>query len=291
MQRPRPSPLALPRRRAPAASRPMTGFFLMFAALVVLAACAPASRPPALRALEADPAWLPLGVTAPLPAAGWTRGRADTLHVYIEGDGAAYASRTAPSLDPTPREATALLLARADPAPAVAYLGRPCQYVGGPACCSVHWTTGRFSPTVLAAQGRLLDAAMRAAGARRAVLFGFSGGGAVAALLAARRADVAGLVTVCGNLDHAVWTRMHAVAPLSGSLNPADAAGRLASLPQVHFLGGADANVTRRVTDSFVARLGPGASVQVRAVPGLGHGGPAWAAAWPQLLRGLAVPP
>lgn len=304
MQRFFPLRVALPRGPLPHSSAPRGLFraalafrsravlaIVALVALAALAACAPASRPQALGELEADPAWLPVGADAPLPAAGWVRGCAATLHVYIEGDGAAYASRTMPSLDPTPREATGLLLARTDPAPAVAYLGRPCQYVSGPACSPVHWTTGRFSPSALAAQARLLDAAMRAAGARRAVLFGFSGGGAMAALLAAQRADVAGLVTVCGNLDHAVWTRMHAVAPLSGSLNPADVAGRLAALPQVHFLGAEDSNVTRRVTDAFVTRLGPGAPVRVLELPGLGHGGAAWAAAWPGLLSGLAAAP
>jgi len=97
------------------------------------------------------------------------------------------------------------------------------------------------------------------------------------------------MITVCGNLDHAVWTRMHNVTPLYGSLNPADDAARLSSLPQVHLLGGADSNVTRPVTDAFVSRLGPGTDVTVRVIPGLKHGGESWAEAWPGLLGEIGL--
>ncbi|GAU08433.1 hypothetical protein [Desulfoplanes formicivorans] len=109
----------------------------------------------------------------------------------------------------------------------------------------------------------------------------------MAALLAEQRTDVLGLITVCGNLDHAVWTAMHNITPLYNSLNPADQAARLSSLPQVHFVGKADRNVTRAVTDAFVSRLGPGAPVTIQVLPGLAHGGEAWVKAWPALLAGI----
>ena len=256
------------------------------AALVALAGCV---RSDVASAMASDPAWVRLDAADPLPAVGWVRGRARAVHVYIEGDGVAYSTPTSPSPDPTPITPTALLLAQQDDAPAVAYLGRPCQYVSGGACASECWTSGRFSKAVLRTMNTLTDAAKAAAGADRVVLIGFSGGGAVAALLAEQRPDVAGLVTVCGNLDPAEWTAMHGVTPLYRSLNPADDAARLSDLPQTHFLGGADDNVTRRVTDAFVARLAPGAPVTVRVVPGLGHGGAAWAKAWPPLLPGLRL--
>ena len=239
--------------------------------------------------MASDARWHRLDTATPLPAVGWVRGRADVVHVYIEGDGVAYLTPTRPSPDPTPITPTALLLARKDGAPAVAYLGRPCQYLSGDACDNGCWTSGRFSEAVLRTMNELVDAAKLEAGAGRVVLIGFSGGGAVAALLAERRPDVAGLVTVCGNLDTAEWTSMHGVTPLHGSINPADRAAALSDLPQTHLLGGADTNVTRRVTDAFVARLTPGAPVTVRVVPGLGHGGAAWAEAWPSLLSGLRV--
>lgn len=249
--------------------------------LLGLSACV---RGAVVEEMAADSAWTRIDAAGGLPAVGWARGRGETVHVYIEGDGVAYSTPTSPSPDPTPITPTALLLARRDAACAVAYLGRPCQYVSGSACATPCWTTARFSEAVVRTENGLVDAVKALSGARRVVLIGFSGGGAVAALLAERRTDVAALVTVCGNLDTAAWTAMHGYAPLSGSINPAALAGRLVSVPQTHFLGGADGNVTRRVTDSFVARLGAGAHISVRVVPGLGHGGKAWAARWPALL-------
>lgn len=103
------------------------------------------------------------------------------------------------------------------------------------------------------------------------VLVGFSGGGAVAALAAAQRSDVLALATVAGNLDHVSWTDHHRVTPLHGSLNPADAAGQLTRLPQIHFVGDRDRVVPRLVVESFIQRLGPGHLAQLKIVHGADH--------------------
>ena len=47
------------------------------------------------------------------------------LHVYLEGDGVPWITRTLIALDPTPRNPLALRLMALDPAPAL-YLARPC---------------------------------------------------------------------------------------------------------------------------------------------------------------------
>ena len=248
---------------------------------LTLFACAPDRGVPL--ALRDQPDWLPLAVDSPLPCRGWLRGQGALLVAYIEGDGQAYAGRNAPSLDPTPREPGALLLALADPAPAKAYLARPCQYGLGQACVQADWTLARFSETALAAENALLDQAKAQARAERLVLCGWSGGGAVAALLAARRSDVALLVTVCGVLDTALWTQVHGVADLEGSLNPADFAPRLGRVPQVHFIGAEDAVVPPKIAAAFARNLPPGAPCDLRVAPGLGHEPRAWAQAWPTL--------
>jgi len=49
-------------------------------------------------------------------------------------------------------------------------------------------------------------------------LIGYSGGGATAALIAARRDDISRLITVAGNLDHDKWTQLHTITPLTHSL-------------------------------------------------------------------------
>jgi pimeloyl-ACP methyl ester carboxylesterase len=210
---------------------------------------------------------------------------AEMLTIYIEGDGFAWVDGATPSLDPTPRESLGLQLALAHPDNHAAYLARPCQYVqeGRDGCPQRYWTQARFSPEVIEAMDRAIETLKRRIGAMRLTLVGYSGGGAVAALLAARRSDVVRLVTVAGNLDHRTWTAYHHLVPLSGSLNPADAADRLARLPQVHFIGSRD-----RVIPPSLARQWPQAFTglgqdNLRIIGGFDHVC-CWVERWPELF-------
>lgn len=140
--------------------------------------------------------------------------------VYIEGDGLAWISRSQPSTDPTPTNPIGLRLAALDASPNVVYLARPCQYAWSPACSETYWTDRRFAEEVVAATSSAIDRLLRPG--QRIHLVGYSGGGAVAALVAARRHDVVSLRTVAGNLDHAEVNRIHRVSPMNGSLNAAE---------------------------------------------------------------------
>lgn len=225
-----------------------------------------------------------------LTLSGWLRaGDNGPLVVYIEGDGYAWATRTAPSRDPTPRDPVALRLAVRDGSARVLYLARPCQYVGGvnaPGCQTSYWTTQRFAPDLIDAMDQALDAAKSDSGASRLVLVGYSGGAATALLLAARRMDVAGLITVAGVLDHQAWTDLHGVTPLSGSLNPIDVVDAVIHLPQLHIAGSDDRVVPPALVSSFAARSG---SVVV-IVPGMTHQGD-WSSVWPELRAQLPAWP
>lgn len=204
------------------------------------------------------------------------RGRGATLRVYIEGDGRAWLTRSRPSSDPTPRRAEGFELAAADPFPAVAYLARPCQFVedgGRRNCVTPFWTSARFSEPVVRDLSLAVDAAKAGAGADRVELVGYSGGGAIAVLLAARRGDVAGLVTVAGNLDHAWWTSLHGVSPLADSLNPMDFADRVRSVPQIHLAGAEDAVIPPAMAERFAERVGNPARTRVVVVEGMAHNG------------------
>ncbi|WP_246034916.1 alpha/beta hydrolase [Azoarcus indigens] len=214
---------------------------------------------------------------------------ADTLTVYLEGDGLAWITRSQPSDDPTPRDPLALRLALAQPAGKAAYLGRPCQYLRqqNPACGSRYWTTARFAPEVVEASSRALDQLKQATASRRLILVGHSGGGAVAALLAARRTDVDRLITIAGNLDHRAWTTRLRLSPLTASLNPADEIAALRRLPQWHFAGGKDSALPAELVRNFAAAFPPGSPVQVRVEPDYDHHC-CWAQAWPQLY-GMAA--
>lgn len=182
----------------------------------------------------------------------------DTLTVYIEGDGLAWLSPSQASDDPTPRNPVGLALALQHPSGMAAYLARPCQYVGPSDeknCRKTYWTDGRFAPEVIEASDQAISILKQRVGASRLVLVGYSGGGAVAALVTARRNDVVRLVTVAGNLDHHAWTSMHRVPALEKSLNPADEWRALVHVPQKHFVGGRDDVVGRAVLDSYASRF------------------------------------
>lgn len=181
--------------------------------------------------------------------------RGGLLSIYIEGDGAPWRNPFVPPRDPTPPRALPLLLADADEAPAVAYLARPCQYLDGERlsrCPVDYWSSRRFAPEPLAAMAAAVSRLKAEAGASRLRLVGYSGGGVVAVLLAARRDDVAELVTVAAPLALSSWLSLHDLAPLAGSVDPL-------SLPvsspvaAVHFAGADDRVVPAAVVARYVA--------------------------------------
>jgi len=218
--------------------------------------------------------------------------RAGTLAVYIEGDGAAWVSADTPSFDPTPRDPLALRLAMADPRAQAVYLARPCQYVEGSQrrhCSARYWTSRRFAPEVIAAADRAVSQLKARYGADRVELVGYSGGGAVAALVAARRNDVARLVTVAGNLDPQAWAMGMGLSPLSGSLNPADAWQALAPIPQRHYVGADDAVMPVRFAQSYARRFPADQLPRIVVMPGFDHQC-CWARAWPRLVVDAVQP-
>lgn len=211
---------------------------------------------------------------------------ADTLTIYIEGDGLAWLSRSSPSPDPTPIDPLALRLAMRH-APGVAvYLARPCQYAAPDAareCSARYWTSHRFAPEVIAATDHAISQLKQRYRAHSLVLVGYSGGGAVATLVAARRQDVAHLITVAGNLDTNAWASLHHITPLTGSLNPADAWQTLQTIPQTHFIGAADSNITQAVFESYAAHFPPEHRPHAVSVAGFDHHC-CWIERWPDLL-------
>jgi len=223
--------------------------------------------------------------------AGWLKhagGQAScsALVVYIEGDGAAFDNRRTPAADPTPRDPMAFKLALADPAPCVLYLARPCHYVTDAArrSCEVrYWTDARYSEPVIADLDAAITRGKALCNATTIDLVGYSGGGVVAVLLAARRADVRSLLTVAANLDLGGWTRLHDVTPLRASLDPMDVAPQLRTLRQIHFVGAEDNVVPAAVVQPFVDRVGNPALARLELVAGQSHHC-CWQLQWPSLL-------
>lgn len=277
---------------------------LALALAVCLSACAlPSAQERGLRveAVAAAQGWSPLTLKArdfDLRAFAPThRAALRRLHVYIEGDGLAWLDRHTPSFSPTPLDPLALRLAMADASGSAVYLARPCQSMQGPGfrhCHPRHWTSHRFAPELVEAMDQALDQLVTAFGTKELVLIGYSGGGAMAALLAARRSDVAGLVTVAGVLDTPTWAAETHTDELTGSLNPAAFAQRLRDLPQWHFAGERDTVVPARVLDAFLAAQGNAKGLppttQRRDLPGFDHSC-CWAQAWPGLSRTITPAP
>ncbi|MEO5375558.1 MAG: alpha/beta hydrolase [Alphaproteobacteria bacterium] len=214
-------------------------------------------------------------------------GKAESLTVYIEGDGLAWVTRTQLSTNPTPANPTALQLAVQDRAPSVVYLARPCQYTdpaSDPKCQPTYWSGRRFAEEVIASTNQAIDQVKARSGARRLHLVGYSGGGAVAALVAARRDDVASLRTVAGNLDHVALHRHHKVTQLTESLNAVNVAKSLKGLPQRHYAGADDTVVPPFIAEGFARAVADSRCVRAITVRGANHHD-GWVALWPSLLR------
>ena len=198
------------------------------------------------------------------------------LHVYLEGDGTPIRGGR-PALDPTTRRPVALRLMALDPAPAV-LLGRPCYHgeEATPPCGARLWTHARYSEDVVAA----LTTGLAALPAQELVLVGFSGGGALAMLLAARDARVVAVVTLAANLDVTAWTAWHGYDALVGSLDPAREPPLSMHILQIHLAGERDERVPPAV-------IGPVPGGALRIVHAADHDC-CWAASWRDVLKELS---
>ena len=183
----------------------------------------------------------------------------EPLEVFIEGDGLAYVSRSSPSRNPTPIDPISLRLATISSKPNILYIARPCQYVelNSQKNCGVKiWTTSRFTEDVINAVNQAIDFGLKRAQASIVHLVGYSGGGAVAVLVAARRQNVGSIRTLAGYLDHKTLNRVKKVTPLYGSLDPMEKAYLLSHIPQHHISGSNDKIIPKWVAQGFAKAVG-----------------------------------
>ena len=209
----------------------------------------------------------------------------DKISIYIEGDGRAWETKHRLSIDPTPMNPMALRLAAVDPADNVAYIARPGQYPfsGAPGCDSRYWSGSRFSREVIDSFNNVIDGLKDRSLAQHVALIGFSGGGAIAILVAARRHDVLSLRTVAGNLDPRAFCQFHHVSQLEGSMDPMEVAQKVSHIPQRHFVGAKDAIVPGFIAQAFVKQEGDGDYERITIVKGATHS-QGWPEHWKQLL-------
>jgi len=212
-------------------------------------------------------------------------GEFGVLHIYIEGDGRPFLTRTLVGLDPTPRDPLMLRLMALDPAPSV-YLGRPCYFglTRDRGCSPVYWTVRRFAPEVVDSLAAALRSEAARSGASSIEIYGHSGGGTLAVLLAARIPAVTRVITIGATLDTAAWCSLHGYTPLLGSLNPVDLDLHSGRLRLLHLVGSDDTNTPPALVESAASRTG--AIDSVRIVQGYTHNC-CWQAIWNGVLSDI----
>lgn len=206
------------------------------------------------------------------------------LHVYLEGDGMPWANRYWIAADPTPRQPLTLRLMAQDKAPSL-YLGRPCYHGQSqiPPCTPTLWTSQRYGNKVVETMAAVLANILTDRETTTLVLIGYSGGGALAMLLAERFQQVRAVITIAGNLNPPRWAAWHNYSPLRGSLNPAARPPLPANMLQWHLSGGRDRNVPTALVRTAVERQ-PHARLMV--FEGFDHDC-CWARIWPSILKQL----
>jgi hypothetical protein len=195
------------------------------------------------------------------------------ITVYVEGDVRGFAPSENPGVDATQDENLGLRLAALDPSDNVVVISHPCQFnISDSVCFDKTWKNGRLAAQVYASTNRALDYVLAVVPHPYLNLVGYSGGGAVAAILAAWRHDVISLRTIAGNLDPVVGNgRAHASVPQDDFIDPMEIAPRLALLPQEHFVGDKDVLVPPFLTENFVKAIGLSYCVRITHIAEATH--------------------
>ena len=209
------------------------------------------------------------------------------IHIYIEGDGLAWLSKYKVSPNPTPTNPLALELATRDIHPNVIYIARPCQYTGWNKlghCSSIYWTHSRTSDEIIKSFQIVLDKIKEKYSAKEFLITGYSGGGAVAAILAGLRTDVTAFRTIAGNLDYQTFTSYHKVSPMRGSMNPINFAYDNRNKPQIHFIGGEDNIIPEAIFNRWAEVSNNPSCVKKYILPKAEHDN-GWVKEWHRLQK------
>jgi len=214
--------------------------------------------------------------------------RGGVANIYIEGDGDVWDSPREWLRNPTPQNPVGLHLASKDNAKNVIYIAQPCQYSGmldqDASCDPAVWKDARYGRTVVDSIGKALDELSGRYNFRGFHLIGYSGGAAIAGILAAERSDILSLRSVAGVMDHKAQSLLLDTAPLSASLNPVDKAAHLVNIPQYHFIGGQDRYVPPGVLHSYLQALPPTRCTQYKMIQEAEYDA-GWVDKWPELLK------
>lgn len=202
-----------------------------------------------------------------------------------------------------------LRLATRDKAKNVIFVSRPCQFDAGgnmwkashkgegQECDLKYLRRARFAPEVIASYNAVLDDLRDRWGISGFNLYGHSGGGVIAALVASQRHDILSLTTVASMLDHIAYSAYKSSTeegwaekyePLTESLNAADIAVQLRNLPQYHYIGGADNGMPSVALFGYLNRMGLTNCVHYKMIQENGYTS-GWVDKWTYLLQDKPV--
>ena len=206
------------------------------------------------------------------------------LHVYLGSDGTPWENPKQIASDPTPRNPVMLRLMALDAAASI-YVGRPCYhgFSHSPRCNPLWWTSGRYSEPIVNSLSSVLTQIAKEYQTSEIVIFGYSGGGTLAMLLAERLPFVQGVVTVAGNLDIEAWVDYHSYSQLTGSLNPASRPPLKEDLFQFHVIGSQDEVVPLHLVQSALKRQG---GMKPVVIDDVDHEC-CWEELWPGILNNI----
>ncbi|WP_257285412.1 alpha/beta fold hydrolase [Endozoicomonas sp. SESOKO1] len=237
----------------------------------------PGDLPHSLKVVVYDQTYWPVYTWSPEEAAS------RTLRIYIEGDGRAWLRSNRPSMDPTPANRLVHHLMLKDKSPDLAYIAQPCQYVMNVNCNREVWTFKRYSPKVLQVMNTVVNSLKATGQYEKLELVGYSGGGALALLIAAHRNDVTSVRTVAGNLFPEFLNRHHGVSEMPAALNPLAFSAQLSSISQTHFYGTRDSVVPVQVSQHYLEAFEDTSCIKIERVSADHQSG--WIEQWPLLLQ------
>ena len=209
----------------------------------------------------------------------------EILHVYLDGDGSPWIKNNLIASDPTSRNPLILKLMSQDDASAM-MLGRPCYHgVGDPiGCHSRFWTSHRYSEKIVKSMVAALKQWTANRTYQKIVLIGYSGGGALAMLMAPYIDNIAMIVTIAANLNVSQWNTSHGYPPFKNSLNPADFIDTFRDIKQMHLAGAKDDVVPLSIIRDFATKSGRSKFIEY---PEFDHIC-CWVDSWPKILTEIA---
>jgi dienelactone hydrolase len=172
------------------------------------------------------------------------------------------------------------------------YIARPCQYVDlakEKNCDNKFWTGSRFSQKVINDTNRVINKFIRGSKLKEINIYGYSGGAAIAVLIASKRNDIRSIGTIAGNLNHKALMKFHKVTPLKDSLDAIDVAKKVSKIKQYHLIGGEDKVVTKDVIMSFISKSQKYSAkgINFKIINGAGHRYRNWPNEWAKYLKSI----